>query len=117
LSLNVKARNDWSSTLSQRTILFSKAVSGSFVLTEAFPAIKLGNKINLIKFRASAGEVGKGADACTTNTYFAQSCRWFWSTNCFPFNGNAGFLFLIQRVIRPYTRVYKEVALELKWHF
>jgi hypothetical protein len=33
----------------------------------------------------------------------------------FPFNGNAGFL--IQRVIRPYTRVYKEVALELKWHF
>jgi hypothetical protein len=34
-------------------------VSGSFVLTEAFPAIKLGNKINLIKFRASAGEVEK----------------------------------------------------------
>jgi hypothetical protein len=26
-------------------------------------------------------------------------------------------LLSIQRVIRPYTRVYKEVALELKWHF
>jgi hypothetical protein len=33
---------------------------GKFVLTEAFPDIKLNNKINLIKFRASLGEVGKG---------------------------------------------------------
>jgi hypothetical protein len=73
-------------------------VSGSFVLTEAFPAIKLGNKINLIKFRASAGEVGKGADAYATNTYFAQAnpADGFGPQIVFPFNGNAGFLFLIQ---------------------
>jgi hypothetical protein len=72
LSLNVKARNDWSSTLSpENNSIFYPAVSGSFVCFEAFPAIKLGNKINLIKFRASAGEV-KGADAYAANTYFAQ---------------------------------------------
>jgi hypothetical protein len=54
-----------------------------------------------------------------TNTYFAQAnpADGFGPQIVFPFNGNAGFLFLIQRVIRPYTRVYKEVALELKWHF
>jgi hypothetical protein len=70
LSLNVKARNDWSSTLSpENNSIFYPAVSGSFVLTEAFP-LSL-DKINLIKFRASAGEVGKGADVC--NEYLLRS--------------------------------------------
>ncbi|MDI6047913.1 SusC/RagA family TonB-linked outer membrane protein [Flavobacterium yafengii] len=94
LSVNFKARNDWSSTLSpENNSIFYPAVSGSFVLTEAFPAIKFGDKINLIKFRASAGEVGKGAPAYATNTYFAQAnaSDGFGPQIIFPYNGNAGF--------------------------
>ena len=93
LSVNVKARNDWSSTLSpENNSIFYPAVSGSFVLTEAFPALK-GEKVNLIKFRASAGEVGKGAPAYATDTYFAQALAsdGFGPQIVFPFNGNAGF--------------------------
>ena len=94
LSLNVKARNDWSSTLSSNNnSIFYPAISGSFVLTEAFPSIKLDGKINLIKFRASAGEVGKGAPAYSTDTYYAQAIAndGFGPQITFPFNGNAGF--------------------------
>jgi hypothetical protein len=48
--VNVKARNDWSSTLApENNSIFYPAVSGSFVLTEAFPAIKLSDKINLLR--------------------------------------------------------------------
>ena len=94
LSVNVKARNDWSSTLApENNSIFYPAVSGSFVLTEAFPGIKLDGKINLIKFRASAGEVGKGAPAYATSTYFNQAIAndGFGPQIIFPFNGNAGF--------------------------
>ena len=94
LSVNFKARNDWSSTLSpENNSIFYPAVSGSFVLTEAFPGIKLDGKVNLIKFRASAGEVGKGADPYLTDTYFTQAnaADGFGPNILFPFNGNAGF--------------------------
>lgn len=94
LSLNVKARNDWSSTLAPaNNSIFYPAVSGSFVLTEAFPGIKLDGKINLIKFRASLGEVGKGAPAYATDSYFARASAadGFGPQIVFPFNGNAGF--------------------------
>ena len=94
LSVNFKARNDWDSTLApENNSIFYPAVSGSFVLTEAFPGIKLGDKINLIKLRASAGEVGKGAPAYATDTYFAQALAsdGFGPQIVFPFNQNAGF--------------------------
>ena len=94
LSVNVKARNDWSSTLDpENNSIFYPAVSGSFVLTEAFPGLKSNGKINLIKFRASAGEVGKGAPAYVTSTYFNQAIAndGFGPQIIFPFNGNAGF--------------------------
>jgi TonB-linked SusC/RagA family outer membrane protein len=94
LSVNVKARNDWSSTLApENNSIFYPAVSGSFVLTEAFPAIKLSDKINLIKFRVSLGEVGKGAPAYATDSYFEQAnaADGFGPQIVFPFNGNAGF--------------------------
>ncbi|MDG2432852.1 outer membrane beta-barrel protein, partial [Flavobacterium sp.] len=94
LSVNVKARNDWSSTLAPgNNSIFYPAVSGSFVLTEAIPALKQSNKINLIKFRASLGEVGKGAPVYSTETYFerANPLDGFGPQIVFPFNGNAGF--------------------------
>ena len=94
LSVNVKARNDWSSTLSpENNSIPYGGISGSFVLTEAFPGLKFDDKINLIKLRASAGEVGKGAFAYATDTYFAQAnaSDGFGPQIVFPFNGNAGF--------------------------
>lgn len=94
LSVNVKGRNDWSSTLApENNSIPYGGISGSFVLTEAFPGLKFDDKINLIKFRASAGEVGKGAPAYGTDTYFAQAnaSDGFGPQIIFPFNGNAGF--------------------------
>jgi TonB-linked SusC/RagA family outer membrane protein len=94
LSLNAKVRNDWSSTLApENNSIFYPAISGSFVLTEAFPNFKFDDKINLIKFRASIGEVGKGAPAYSTDNYFAQASAsdGFGPQIVFPFNGNAGF--------------------------
>ena len=94
LSVDLKARNDWSSTLSPaNNSIFYPAISGSFVLTEAFPSIKLNDKISLIKFRASAGEVGKGAPAYGTDSYYAQASAsdGFGPVINFPFNGQAGF--------------------------
>lgn len=94
LSVNVKARNDWSSTLApDNNSIFYPGIAGSFVLSEAIPAIKLDGKISLVKFRASFGEVGKGAPAFSTDSYFAQAgaADGFGPQIVFPFNGNAGF--------------------------
>ena len=93
LSVNVKARNDFSSTLSpENNSIFYPAVSGSFVLTEAFSSLK-SDKINLIKFRVSAGEVGKGAGAYGTDSYYlgAGASDGFGPQIIFPFNSQAGF--------------------------
>jgi len=94
LSIDLKARNDWSSTLAPaNNSIFYPAISGSFVLTEAIPSIKMDDKINLIKFRVSAGEVGKGAPAYSTDSYFstASAADGFGPAINFPFNGQAGF--------------------------
>jgi len=96
LSLNVKARNDWSSTLSpaNRSIFYPGAAI-SFIPTEAFPGLKDDKYVNLIKFRASIGEVGKGAPAYSTDTYFdtANAGDGFGAVINFPYNGLAGFTF------------------------
>ncbi|WP_395077625.1 SusC/RagA family TonB-linked outer membrane protein [Flavobacterium sp.] len=94
ISLNLKARNDWSSTLApDKNSIFYPAFSGSFVLTEALPAIKLNDYINLIKFRVSAGEVGKGAPAYSTDSYYDQVAvaDGFGPAINFPFNGLSAF--------------------------
>ena len=94
LTLNVKARNDWSSTLTkQNRSIFYPAVATSFVATEAFPSLKESGAINLIKLRANWGEVGKGAPVYSTNTYFttAASNDGFGPEISFPFNGLVGF--------------------------
>jgi TonB-linked SusC/RagA family outer membrane protein len=94
LSVNLKARNDWSSTLSPgQNSIFYPAIAGSFVLTEAFPSIKLDDNINMVKFRVSAGEVGKGAPAYSTNSYYDQVAvtDGFGPIINFPFNGLSAF--------------------------
>lgn len=93
LTLNLKARNDWSSTLiKENRSIFYPAIAASFVATEAFAGLKSDN-VNLIKIRANVGEVGKGAPAYSTDTYFvtASAGDGFGPSIVFPYNGLAGF--------------------------
>ena len=93
LSLNLKARNDWSSTLRpENRSIFYPAAAASFVASEAFPFLK-SDKVNLIKFRASIGEVGKGTDAYNTDTYYlkASAADGTGAVINFPYNGLAGY--------------------------
>lgn len=60
-------RNDWSSTLPiQNRSYFYPSVSGSFVFTELLPK---NNILSFGKIRGSWAQVGKDANAYTTNTY------------------------------------------------
>lgn len=96
INLNVKARNDFSSTLNkQHRSIFYPAVAVSFVATEAIPSLKNG-VLDYLKIRANMGEVGKGAGTYVTNTYFvtASAGDGFGSTGInFPFNGLAGYTY------------------------
>ncbi len=96
LNLNIKARNDFSSTLSKANrSIFYPAIAVSFVATEAFPELQ-GTFLNYLKLRANVGEVGKGAPAYSTSTYYgtAGASDGFSSTAVnFPFNGLAGYTY------------------------
>jgi len=96
LNLNVKARNDFSSTLSKKNrSIFYPAVAVSFVPTEAFPELK-GKVLTSAKIRANVGEVGKGANAYDASTVYgtAGAADGFSSTAVnFPFNNMAGYTY------------------------
>lgn len=96
ITLNLKARNDWSSTLSPgKWSIFYPAVALSFVPTEKFTALK-GGFLNQAKIRINAGEVGKGALPYNTDTYYGKASAGdgFGSTNVnFPFNGLVGYTY------------------------
>ncbi|MEO6070799.1 MAG: SusC/RagA family TonB-linked outer membrane protein [Chitinophagaceae bacterium] len=96
LTVNLKARNDFPSTLSAgyRSI-FYPAIAVSFVATEAFPNLK-SNVLSAAKIRANVGEVGKGAGPYNTDTYYGRASAGdgFGSTGIsFPFNGLAGYTY------------------------
>ena len=60
--LDLTGRNDWSSTLPQgNNSYFYPSASGSFVFTDAFPSLHLGNLISYGKLRASWAQVGADA--------------------------------------------------------
>ncbi|MGB4775138.1 MAG: hypothetical protein WBP45_08200 [Daejeonella sp.] len=95
LTFNVKARNDWSSTLTKANrSIFYPAVAASFVATEAFPSLKT-NYVNLIKLRANVGEVGKGAPVYSTDSYFSGALvsDGFGPQIKFPYNGLVAFTY------------------------
>ncbi|GHA72750.1 SusC/RagA family TonB-linked outer membrane protein [Pontibacter akesuensis] len=96
LTLNVKGRNDFSSTLTKENrSIFYPAVAVSFVPTSAFPGLS-GDVLTTAKIRANVGEVGKGAGVYNTTTYWGQADAGdgFGSTAVnFPFNGLAGFTY------------------------
>ncbi len=96
LNVNLKARNDFSSTLIPKNrSIFYPAVAVSFVATEAFPSLR-SNVLNSLKIRANGGEVGKGGSPYETATYYvkAGSADGFSSTSVsFPYNGLAGYTY------------------------
>ena len=94
LSLNLKGRNDWSSTLpSQNRSFFYPGAALSFLVTDAFPELKDGKYIDQIKLRVSAGEVGKGTNPYSTLTYYDKSSAGdgTGAEIIFPFDGLAGY--------------------------
>jgi len=96
LSINVKARNDFPSTLlTGNRSIFYPALAISFVPTEAFPSLR-SDILNSAKIRANVGEVGKGANPYAIGSYYgrASSSDGLGSTAVnFPFNGLAGYTF------------------------
>lgn len=96
LSVNVKARNDFTSTLSPGyQSIFYPALAVSFVATNAFPSIQ-SDALNTLKIRANIGEVGKGASPYAIGTYYGQAdaADGFVSTTVnFPFDGLAGYTY------------------------
>lgn len=94
LSLNLKARNDFSSTLAKGSrSIFYPAFALSFVATEAFPSLR-SEVLSSAKIRANIGEVGKGTGAYQTNTYYGRSSATdglVSTTVNFPFGGLPGF--------------------------
>ncbi|OKS89140.1 SusC/RagA family TonB-linked outer membrane protein [Mucilaginibacter polytrichastri] len=96
LTLNVKSRNDWNSTLAPgKQSIFYPAAALSFLLTDAIPSLK-SNTVNQIKLRANYGRVGKGPTdflySTSNRTYLAAgSSDGFGPTISFPFNGTSGF--------------------------
>ncbi|GAB3829577.1 hypothetical protein GCM10028895_44600 [Pontibacter rugosus] len=96
LTLNVKGRNDFSSTLTKENrSIFYPAVAVSFVPTQAFPSLA-GDVLTSAKIRANIGQVGKGAGVYNTLTYWEQAdaADGFGSTIVnFPFNGLAGYTY------------------------
>ncbi|MBS4042880.1 MAG: SusC/RagA family TonB-linked outer membrane protein [Chitinophagaceae bacterium] len=93
LSLNIKARNDWSSTLpTNARSIFYPATALSAVITDAIPALK-SNILSFWKVRANYGVVGRAAPIYSTDNYAAPggAADGFGPNIAYPFNGITGY--------------------------
>ncbi len=94
ISLNLKGRNDWTSTLPiAANSIFYPAAALSVVLTEAIPGLRESSVINNLKLRANYGKVGRGPLAYRTDNYasLGEALDGFGPTISFPFNGLLGY--------------------------
>jgi len=93
LSVNVKARNDWASTLpAENRSIFYPAAAVSAVLTEAMPSLK-SNVLNYLKLHANWGKVGRGPGPYNTDNYAVQAAPadGFGPVIRYPFNNLLGY--------------------------
>lgn len=93
LSLNVKARNDFASTLAPGSrSIFYPAAALSAVLTDAMPSLK-SKTLNLLKLRANYGIVGRAAPPYNTDNYaqLGGAADGFGPNIAYPFNGASGY--------------------------
>src|SRR5690606_2004768 len=72
--VTVTGRNDWSSTLPEgNNSYFYPSVSGSFIFSDAIPALQESSFLNYGKLRASWARVGNDTDPYQLrNTYLAD---------------------------------------------
>lgn len=93
LSFNVKARNDWSSTLPvDARSIFYPATAVSAVITDAVPSLK-SKVLSYWKMRANWGMVGRAAPAYSTDNYAAVggAADGFGPQILYPINGVSGY--------------------------
>jgi TonB-linked SusC/RagA family outer membrane protein len=93
LSLNLKARNDFPSTLPlANNSVFYPAAALSVVLTEAIEGLK-SDFVNAIKLRGNWGKVGRGPGPYNTDNYAvsAAPADGFGPSINYPFNGLLGY--------------------------
>ncbi len=106
--LTVTGRNDWSSTLPiENRSYFYPSVSGSFVFSELLPKNDI---LSFGKVRLSWAEVGKDADAYSTNTYL-----WGPKTVSGAFIGNGNSWTGGSPYLLPEIQTSKEIGTELKF--
>ncbi len=119
--MTVTARNDWSSTLPlNNNSFFYPSVSGSFILTEAIPALQNHSVWSFIKLRLGWAQVGNDAPVYSTQeALFVQSSVGDGQRGNIvsPFNGQNGFS--VSNVIgnpnlKPELTTEREVGLELQ---
>jgi TonB-linked SusC/RagA family outer membrane protein len=117
--VTVTGRNDWSSTFSQKNnSFFYPSITGSFIVTDAFPAIK-NNILSYFKLRGNIAQVGRTAPVYSTDTYFnsANPANGFGPNILFPFRGQQGFSLSNTSGnpdIKPEFTTTQEIGTELK---
>jgi len=96
LFLELTARNDWTSTLSENfRSYFYPSISTSWVFTEGMHGKFKDNVLSYGKLRASYASVGHGANPYDNNNpaYIATTAKTGFGSVIFPFNGQPGYTF------------------------
>jgi outer membrane receptor protein involved in Fe transport len=95
LSLEVTARNDWSSTLpAQNNSFFYPSVSGAFVFSELLKNSRVADWLPYGKLRASWAQVGNDANPYLLQSYYEKtSILGGFGTTEFPFGSVPGYTY------------------------
>ncbi|RYF85870.1 MAG: SusC/RagA family TonB-linked outer membrane protein, partial [Chitinophagaceae bacterium] len=93
LSLEVTARNDWSSTLPKgKNSFFYPSVSGSFVFSDLLKSSAISNWLSYGKIRASWAQVGNDANPYLLESYYGKaSFTSGFGTTTLPFGSVPGY--------------------------
>lgn len=117
VSLNVKARNDWASTLAiGNNSVFYPAAALTINPTEIFQGLK-GDVVNALKLRLNYGRVGNSPGPYNTSNYQATAnpADGFGPNIQFPFNGNLAFTISDAAgnpILTPEFTTEKEIGIE-----
>lgn len=113
LNAELTGRNDWVSVLDpSNNSFFYPAISGSFVVTDAFPSLKNGNFLSFMKIGAAVGKTGN-ADI---NPYLLAPV--FGQSNGFPFGSLPGYTAgntSYDPLLKPEFTDNKEVSLQMSF--
>ncbi|GGK61162.1 SusC/RagA family TonB-linked outer membrane protein [Rufibacter glacialis] len=120
VTLNMTGRNDFSSTFSEaENSYFYPSAALSFVLTEAFPALK-NDVVEFAKVKGNYAKVGKEAPVYSLDTYFvnAGASDGFGPSIVFPYSNLGGRTLsnaTVDPALRPEFTTSKEVGLEMQF--